>query len=211
MMPPQQYKPRVSTSTRQDVRKHLDVKYMEPTSSLRRSPVPSQYGRTSPFRVIPISVKGSSYNMNQSPSARRDMVSFTKSQSASSSSSSTTVKPVAQSTDKTNIDAQKKVVEERSVRIKEGSQHSAKDSLDHSRGTENTSSPISSPTADPKSVRIVSPPMMSLSRNTEEDSKKKAERQVEREVKEMHLVFRMSRCMPKMAALQQPRQVIRWS
>ncbi|CDQ57957.1 unnamed protein product [Oncorhynchus mykiss] len=140
MMPPQQYKPRVFTS-RQDVRKHLDVKYMEPTSSLRRSPVPSQYGRTSPSRVIPISVKGSSYNRNQSPTTRRDMVSFTKSQSASSSSSSTT----------------KKVVEERS--------------------TANTSSPIASPTADPKSVRIVSPPMMSLSRNTEEDSKKKAERQ----------------------------------
>ncbi|XP_035654488.1 synemin-like [Oncorhynchus keta] len=183
MMPPQQYKPRVFTSTRQDVRKHLDVKYMEPTSSLRRSPVPSQYGRTSPSRVIPISVKGSSYNRNQSPTTRRDMVSFTKSQSASSSSSSTTVKPVAQSTVRKNIDAQKKVVEERSVRIKEVSQHSAKDSLDHSRGTANTSSPIASPTADPNSVRIVSPPMMSLSRNTEEDSKKKAERQVEREVR----------------------------
>ncbi|XP_071001795.1 synemin-like [Oncorhynchus clarkii lewisi] len=181
MMPPQQYKPRVFTS-RQDVRKHLDVKYMEPTSSLRRSPVPSQYGGTSPSRVIPISVKGSSYNRNQSPTTRRDMVSFTKSQSASSSSSSTTVKPVAQSTVRKNIDAQKKVVEERSVRIKEVSQHSAKDSLDHSRGTANTSSPIASPTADPKSVRIVSPPMMSLSRNTE-DSKKKAERQVEREVR----------------------------
>ncbi|XP_041745866.1 synemin [Coregonus clupeaformis] len=183
MMPPQHYKPRVSTSTRQDVRKHLDVKYMEPTSSLRRSPVPFQYGRTSPSRVIPISVTGSSYNRNQSPAARRDMVSFTKSQSASSSSSSTTVKPVAQSTDKKNIDAQKKVVEERSVRIKKVSQHSAKDSLDHSRGTANMSSPIASPTADLKSVRIVSPPMMSLSRNTEEDSKKKAERQVEREVR----------------------------
>ncbi|XP_020336296.1 synemin-like [Oncorhynchus kisutch] len=183
MIPPQQYKPRVFTSTRQDVRKHLDVKYMEPTSSLRRSPVPSQYGRTSPSRVIPISVKGSSYNRNQSPTTRRDMVSFTKSQSASSSSSSTTVKPVAQSTVRKNIDAQKKVVEDRSVRIKEVSQHSAKDSLDHSRGTANTSSPIASPTADPNSVRIVSPPMMSLSRNTEEDSKKKAERHVEREVR----------------------------
>ncbi|XP_064807980.1 synemin-like [Oncorhynchus masou masou] len=182
MMPPQQYKPRVFTSTRQDVRKHLDVKYMEPTSSLRRSPVPSQYGRTSPSRIIPISVKGSSYNRNQSPTTRRDMVSFTKSQSASSSSSSTTVKPVAQSTVRKNIDAQKKGVEERSVRNKEVSQHSAKDSLDHSRGTANTSSPIASPTADPNSVRIVSPPMMSLSRNTE-DSKKKAERQVEREVR----------------------------
>uniref|UniRef100_A0A4W5Q2X4 Synemin, intermediate filament protein n=1 Tax=Hucho hucho TaxID=62062 RepID=A0A4W5Q2X4_9TELE len=183
MMPPQHYKPRVSTSTRQDVRKHLDVKYMEPTSSLRRSPVPFQNSRTSPSRVIPISVKGSSYNRNQSPIARRDMVSFIKSQSASSSSSSTTVKPVAQSTDKNNIDAQKKVVEERSVRIKEVSQHSAKDSIDHSRGTANMSSPIASPTADPTSVRIVSPPMMSLSRNTEEDSKKKEERQVEREVR----------------------------
>ncbi|KAM9569345.1 synemin [Salvelinus alpinus] len=183
MRPPQHYKPRVSTSARQDVRKHLDVRYMEPTSSLRRSPVPSQYGRTSPSRVIPISVTGSSYNRNQSPAARRDMVSFTKSQSASSSSSSSTIKPVAQSTNKKNVDAQKKVVEERSVRIKEVSQHSAKDSLDHSRGTANKSSPIASPTADIKSVRIVSPPMMSLSRNTEEDSKKKVERQVEREVR----------------------------
>ncbi|CDQ70314.1 unnamed protein product [Oncorhynchus mykiss] len=169
MRPPQHYKPRVSTSARQDVRKHLDVRYMEPTSSLRKSPVPSQYGRTSPSRVIPISVTGSSYNRNQSPAARRDMVSFTKSQSASSSSSSSTIKPVAQSTDKKNVDAQKKVVEERS------------DSLGHSPGTANKSSPIASPTADIKSVRIVSPPMMSLSRNTEENSKKKVERQVERE------------------------------
>ncbi|KAK6318256.1 hypothetical protein J4Q44_G00115470 [Coregonus suidteri] len=183
MMPPQHYKSRVSTSARQDVRKHLDVRYMEPTSSLRRSPVPSQYGRTSPSRVIPISVTGSSYKRNQSPAARRDMVSFTKSQSASSNSSSTTIKPVDQSTDKKNVDAQKKVVEERCVRIKEVSQHSTKDSLDHSRGTANKSSPIASPTVVPKSVRIVSPPMMSLSRNTEEDSKKKAERQVEREVR----------------------------
>ncbi|KAL0968267.1 hypothetical protein UPYG_G00264510 [Umbra pygmaea] len=182
MIPPQHYSPRGSTSTRQDVRRHLDVKYMEPTSSLRRPPVPTQYGRSSPSRVVPISVTGSSYNRNQSPASRRDMVSFSKSQAMSSSSSSTTRKSVPESSGR-NLDSQRKVVEERSVKVKELSQHSSKNSGDQSQGT--TSSQIASPTAELKSVKIVSPPMMSLGRNPEgeEENRTKAEKQVERQGK----------------------------
>ncbi|KAJ8003226.1 hypothetical protein DPEC_G00167200, partial [Dallia pectoralis] len=184
-IPQKHYNRKDFMSTRQVVRKPLDVKYMEPTSSMRRPPVPSQLGHSSPSRVIPISVIGSSYNRNQSPAARRDMILFTKSQSTSSSSSFTTVQPVSVSSEKANLDSEKKDVTERSVRIKELPQHSAKGSPDHPRGTDEMSSHIASPTADIKTVKIVSPQMMSLSRNTgeAEEITKKAEKPVEKEEK----------------------------
>lgn len=147
-MPSQPY--RGSTSTRQDQRAHLDVRYMEPSSSVRRSPVPTHLRPSSPSRVIPISVSGRA--AQQSPAARRDMVAFTKAAAAASSSR----KPVARSADTSGRDVQRKVVEERSVRTKEVAQE------------KNRFSPLASPSADLRSVRVVSPPMMSLS--TEKDS-----------------------------------------
>lgn len=150
-MPSQPY--RGSTSTRQDQRmSHLDVRYMEPSSSLRRSPVPTHLRPISPSRVIPISVSGRA--AQQSSAARRDMVAFTKASQAAATASSNR-NPVA---DKSGQDVQRKVVEEKSVRTKEVAQDPAKSKF----------SPVASPTADLRSVRVVSPPMMSLS--TEKDS-----------------------------------------
>ncbi|XP_071783376.1 synemin [Centroberyx gerrardi] len=157
-MPSQPYTPRAATSTRQ----HVDVRYMEQTSNLRRSPVPRS-GSISPSRVIPISVTG--WAQHQSPASRRDMISFTKARAAASASATTTKdKQVAQNESQRSRDAekvQKKAAEEKSVKIKQASQ------------PENQFSPIISPTVHSKSVRVVSPPMMSLGNNTEMDSKRK--------------------------------------
>lgn len=156
-MPSQPYTPRASTSTRQ----HMDVRYMEQTSNLRRSPVPHS-GSISPSRVIPISITGRA--LHQSPAARRDMVSFTKARAAAAANTTTTTeKPVAQSANQSGQDVQKKVEKEKSVEIKAVSQPSVRDKF----------SPIVSPTADLKSVRVVSPPMMSLVENAEVDTKRK--------------------------------------
>ncbi|KAM6961196.1 synemin [Aplochiton taeniatus] len=142
--PSQPYTQRAATSTN---RQHLDVRYMEPTY-MRRSPVPA--GSTSPSRVIPISVGGKA---QQSTASRRDMLSFTKAQNAVSNTKSA-AKPAYQP----SADVQRKPVEEKRVK-----QHSSKEKF----------SPMSSPTGDPKSVKVVSPPMMSLGKNQEEDRKKK--------------------------------------
>lgn len=147
-MPSQPYTKRAATST---VRQHLDVRYMEP-SYLQRSPVPA--GSTSPSRVIPISVGGKA---QQSAASRRDMLSFTKAQAAASTS-----KSAAQPVYQRSADVQRTAAEKRSVKPKEVSPYPSKDKF----------SPISSPTGDPKSVRVVSPPMMSLDKHQEEDRKK---------------------------------------
>ncbi|XP_062317646.1 synemin isoform X1 [Osmerus eperlanus] len=154
-MPSQPYTPRASTSTRQDLRTHLDVRNMESTSSLRRYPVSAHYGSTSPSRVIPISVTGRA--AHQSPAARRDMVSFSKASQAAATASASTSKPVVQSAGKQSRD----VVEERSVRIKEVSRHSEKDQF----------RPIASHADGAKSVKVVSPTMMCLNENTEDSMK----------------------------------------
>ncbi|XP_037110247.1 synemin isoform X3 [Syngnathus acus] len=71
----QRYAPRTSAASRQ----RMDVRFTPSTSIMRRSPVvPS--GSTSPSRVIPISLA-----QHQSPACRRDMISFTKSRAATSS------------------------------------------------------------------------------------------------------------------------------
>ncbi|KAM9814821.1 synemin [Syngnathus typhle] len=71
----QRYAPRTSAASRQ----RMDVRFTPSTSIMRRSPVvPS--GSTSPSRVIPISLA-----QHQSPACRRDMISFTKSRAAISS------------------------------------------------------------------------------------------------------------------------------
>ncbi|KAM4619091.1 synemin [Polymixia lowei] len=162
-MPSQLYTPRASTSTRQQ----LDVRYMEQTSNLRRSPVPHS-GSISPSRVIPISITGRA--QHQSPASRRDMVSFTKARAAASAAV-TTEKPVAHDANQRSQDVQIKAAEEKSWKTKEVSQPDEK------------LSPIVSPTADTKSVKVVSPPMMSLGRDTEVDSKRKVRDEKEGDLK----------------------------
>ncbi|XP_047451874.1 synemin [Mugil cephalus] len=156
-MPAQPYTRSSTLTTRQ----HTDIKYTAPTSYARRSPVPPS-GTISPSRVIPISVA-----RHQSPASRRDMISFSKAQAASSASAAaaTATTPKDKQTDqsKTQISksAQKTTAEEEKVvKVKQVSQadsqtHSAKSSV-----------------AETKSVKVVSPPMMSLSTKTETESKK---------------------------------------
>ncbi|XP_018519533.1 synemin [Lates calcarifer] len=167
-MPAQPYTPRASTLT---TRQHMDIRYTPPTSSLRRSPVPPS-GSISPSRVIPISVAGRA--RHQSPASRRDMISFTKARAAASAPAATTTtttaakdKKTGQSENLMNRDMQKTTAEEKTVKIKQVSQEEYK------------TSPIKSPTADTKSVRVVSPPMMSLSMKTETENKEKVSDETE--------------------------------
>lgn len=155
--PAQPYTPRASSLT---TRQHMDVRYTPPTSSVRRSPVPPS-GSISPSRVIPISVAGRA--RHQSPASRRDMISFTKARAAASAppTTSTTAKDkqigpresqISQNVPKTRIDE--------TVKIKQVSQ------------VENQSSPIKSYTTETKSVKVVSPPMMSMRMKAETGSEK---------------------------------------
>lgn len=156
-MPSQPYTPRASTLT---TRQHTDIKYTPPASSLKRYPMPSS-GSISPSRVIPISVAGRA--QHQSPASRRDMISFTKSRAAATAPVITTAngKQTGQSENQTSQAVQKTTTEEKHVKIKQVSQ------------VENEISPIKSSTTETKSVKVVSPPMMSLSTETETESKKK--------------------------------------
>ncbi|XP_039988210.1 synemin [Xiphias gladius] len=160
-MPAQRYTPRASILTS---RQHTDIRYMPPTSSLRRSPVPPS-GSISPSRVIPISVAGRA--RHQSPASRRDMISFTKARAAASTPATTTTTPTAgkdkqegQSENHRSQGVQKTTAEEKTVKIKQVSQ------------VENQISPIRPSSAETKSVKVVSPPMMSLSTKTETESKR---------------------------------------
>lgn len=170
-MPAQPYTPRASTLI---TRQHMDTRYTPPTSNLRRSPLPPS-GSISPSRVIPISVVGRS--RHQSPASRRDMISFTKARAATSASATTTAttakdKPIGQSENQIRQNVQKTTGVEQTVKIKQVSP------------VENQVSPIKSSTTETKAVRVVSAPMMSLSRKTETES----EKQVSDE-KEKHNVF----------------------
>lgn len=143
-MPAQPYTPRTTS-----MRQHMDIRYTPTsTSHVRRSPVP-QSGSRSPSRVIPISVA-----RHQSPASRRDMISFTKARAAASAP------PAAEQVHKTSSYAQKTVSEEKTVKIKQAPQ------VDQQR------SPLKSPTAESASVRVLSPPMTSPSKNTETGSKR---------------------------------------
>lgn len=132
----------------------MDIKYTPPTSSLKRYSVPSS-GSRSPSRVIPISVAGRA--QHQSPASRRDMISFSKSQAAAAATAK--VKQIGQSENQTSQAVSK--TEEKHVKIKQVSQ------------VENDISPIKSFTTETKSVRVVSPLMMSPSMETKTESQKK--------------------------------------
>ncbi|XP_073327351.1 synemin [Pagrus major] len=162
-MPAQPYTPRASTLT---TRQHMDVRYTPPASNLRRSPVLPP-GSRSPSRVIPISVAGRA--RHESPASRRDMISFTKARASTSASATTATttaatakdKQISQKGNQIGQNVQKTTREEKTVKMEQVS-----------RG-ENRASPIESSTTDTKSVRVVSPPMMSLSMKTETESERK--------------------------------------
>lgn len=136
----------------------MDINYKAPTSSLKRYPVLSS-GTISPSRIIPISVAGRA--QHQSPASRRDMISFTKSRATASALPTTTakVKQTGQNGSQMIQAVSKIPTEEKQVKIKQISQ------------VENEISPIKSST-ETKSVRVVSPPMMSFSMETKTESKK---------------------------------------
>ncbi|XP_029289931.1 LOW QUALITY PROTEIN: synemin [Cottoperca gobio] len=153
-MPSQPYTPRTSTLT---TRQQMNTRYTPPTSNLRRSPVPP-FGSTSPSRVIPISVAARA--RHQSPHSRRDMISFTKARTAASAPATTNAavakdKPTGQSEYQKGQHVQKTAAEEKIVKVKLGSP------------VENKVSPNKSSTTETRSVRVVSPPMMSMKSETE--------------------------------------------
>lgn len=137
----------------------MDIRYTPPTSNLRRSPV-APHGSISPSRVIPISVAGRA--RHQSPASRRDMMSFAKARAASSSPAATatsTIKDKQTGQRENQVNVQKSDVE-KAGKIKSVSQE------------QHQVSPIKSSTTETKSVRVVSPPMMSLSMEKEMGSEK---------------------------------------
>ncbi|XP_045893314.1 synemin [Micropterus dolomieu] len=150
-MPAHPYTPRASTLT---TRQHMDIRYTPPTSKLRRSPVPPS-GSISPSRVIPISVAGRA--RHQSPASRRDMISFTKARAATSAPANSTATAT-----KDNLTG----LSENQISQKT---------------TEEQVSPIKSSATETKSVRVVSPPMMSMSMKTETESKKKVSDEKEKD------------------------------
>lgn len=126
---------------------------MEPISSIRTSAVSSQLDSQRASRIVPIAV---SKHARQSPAERRDMISFTKATQAAAAASA--AKSVS-----TNYKT-KETVEEKSVKIKGFSQDPHKSSLDHTLPVTGSKLPSSaSSAAEQTSVRVVSPPMMSLS------------------------------------------------
>ncbi|KAM6926498.1 synemin [Lycodopsis pacificus] len=155
-MPAKPYTPRASTLT---TRQHMDIRYTPPTTHLRRSPVPPS-GSISPSRIIPISVAARA--RHQSPASRRDMISFTKARAATFAPVATTAKDkqTGQSEYQTRQHVQKTAAEEETVKIKQVSR------------VENQVSPIKSSATETRSVKVVSPPMMRLSRKTETESKR---------------------------------------
>ncbi|XP_016305868.1 synemin-like [Sinocyclocheilus anshuiensis] len=167
-MPAHPYTPRVSvnSASRPDTRKKAftDVKYMEPTSSLRTSSTSSQFHSYEPSRIVPISV---SNRAQQSPASRRDMISFTKAVQAAASS---TPKPGVSS-----VEIKREETDQRIMR-KEISQPSSKGSLDHTHSRiESTHSSTASKTEKPKPVKVISPPASLSKTTTEEKSQKDVE------------------------------------
>lgn len=151
-MPSQPYTPRASTLT---TRQHMDIRYSPPTSSLGRSPV-SLSGSRSPSRVIPISV--AERTRHQSPTSRKDMISFNKARAAASATATATSTKDTQIGQREKQMSQKTKAEDKTVKIKQ---------------VESQISPIKSSAAETTSVKVVPQPMMNLERTkTETESKK---------------------------------------
>ncbi|KAK5902305.1 hypothetical protein CesoFtcFv8_007573 [Champsocephalus esox] len=164
-MPALPYTQRASTSTS---RQHTNTRYTPSTSNLTRSPLPSS-GTTSPCRVIPISVAARA--RHQSPASRRDMISFTKSRASTSAPATTTTsvakdKPTSQSEYQIKRHVQKTEAEENTDEIKK---------------MEDQASHKTSSSTDTRSVRMVSPHMMSLSTKTEAENKKQVSDEKEKD------------------------------
>lgn len=153
-MPAQPYTPRASTLT---ARQPTNTRYTPPASNLTRSPMATS-GSISPSRVIPISVAERA--RHQSPASRRDMISFNKARGASSAPSTSTTTTKDKQTAQRSQNVQKTTDEEKIVKIKQVSEVGS------------PMSPVKSSTAGTKSVRVMSPPMMSFSAKTETESKK---------------------------------------
>ncbi|KAM9377031.1 synemin [Pholidichthys leucotaenia] len=153
-MPAQPYTPTASTLT---TKQHMGIRYTPPSSHLRRAPMPSS-GSISPSRVIPISVAGRA--RHQSPASRRDMISFSKSRAGTSSLSASSTNKDNQ-TGKNESQISQNVLqtpEKTTVRIKQVESQ--------------VSPPMTPSNVYTKSVRVVSPPMMSPSTKTETESEK---------------------------------------
>ncbi|KAK3549237.1 hypothetical protein QTP70_034234 [Hemibagrus guttatus] len=160
-LPAHPYSPRGSTMTtsRPEVRRNLigyDVWKMEPISSMRTSSVSSQFDSHKTSRILPISI---SHHAQQSPAARRDMISFTKAKQASGMPSAT--KPVVSSSKTT-----KEVMEQRES-IKVVSKSPPRSSPDNFQSEKQNKSFSTASSVEIKSVRVVAPPMMSLNINAE--------------------------------------------
>ncbi|XP_072551656.1 synemin [Salminus brasiliensis] len=163
---PSQYTPRISTS-QPEMRRHFtgyDVRYMEPVSSIRTSASSSQFDSQRPSRIVPITM---SKHASQSPAARRDMISFTKATRAAAAASA--AKPGVSANDRT-----KDMVEEKSVKIK-GPSHKSSPEFPQTVTGSKPASAASPTTVEQKSVRVVSPPMMSLSTAEESRQKRRSE------------------------------------
>ncbi|KAI4875801.1 hypothetical protein NFI96_017143 [Prochilodus magdalenae] len=178
---PTQYTPRISIS-QPEVRRHFtgyDLRYMEPISSIRTSTVSSQFDSQRASRVVPITM---SKHGKQSPAARRDMISFTKASQAAAATSA--AKAGASASERTK---ETKVVEEKSVKIKGLSQDQPRSSQDRPQtATENISVSSASLTPDLKSVRVVSPPMMSLNVTSTDEPEHHAQKVVEKQKEKKH-------------------------
>ncbi|CAL8324840.1 unnamed protein product [Gadus morhua 'NCC'] len=160
------YTQRAGPSTRQ----HLDVRYTELASTLRRSPGPAS-GSMSPSRVIPISV--SPRGQHQSPAARRDMLSFNKARvetSTAATAAATPSKPAAKDDEQSSRAIGRKAKEEQIVRVQTVTQ------------VEKTLSPVVSNTEASKSMRTVSPPMVRGDVTAETEGEKKVRDEMEERV-----------------------------
>lgn len=149
-MPAQTFTPRTSTST---TRRHMDISYTLP-ANLRGSPVTTS-GSVSPSRVTPISAAERA--RHQSPASRRDMISFNKARAAAPTPATITTtkdKHFGQSQNQMSQNVQKIVPEEQILKLKQVSPESQIRT-----------------TTESKSVRVASPPKLSLSTKTETESK----------------------------------------
>ncbi|KAJ8417576.1 hypothetical protein AAFF_G00224190 [Aldrovandia affinis] len=175
-MPARSYT-RGSSTLLQDARRHpptstaFNVRYTEPISTVRMSSASSQ---PRSYDVKSTAASATSLRDNRNTSARKDLLSFTTSSRATTRSA----KPAIPDAEK-----RAKTAEEMPVRSKEVSQDLAKGSV---RSQQSGSSPGSgagpSPTspamkpnaeeASGRSVRVVSPPMMSLISDVKEDVKR---------------------------------------
>ncbi|XP_062860680.1 synemin [Trichomycterus rosablanca] len=171
-MPAHPYTPRVPTmtATQPTVRRQFlgyDVRNVKPISSMMTSAVSSHgFKSHEPSRILPIT---KSSHAQQSPAERRDMISFSKArQAATLPSTAKSQVPTKEST--------KEVLEKVTV-IKGLPQDTPLSSASRpQRETEHTCDLTASSTTEMKSVRVVSPPMMSLNAYEEIGSQKVVEK-----------------------------------